>query len=562
MMVARTFQEKDHHFDVCIVGAGPAGLAVLSAIHAPYSLDGGVYTDAQRERAIRSVYKKEQLTVCVIDDSHNEWLGSWKKNFDLLGIEFLRSPALAHPDMFDPNSLLTYAIRHGREDELLESGCSDSKSLASLGQTQVGLWKLPSSKLFVDFCDDLARSSFLPHAFIGKSTVIDLVQRGRNIKQSNSSSMKNKHSSIFELTLQSKDTSNSGSMAPFKLTAGCVVLAIGPTGSAIIPPTIENAPKWRMWNHPPSPGHDESNGSLPVLVIGGGLTAIQVALIEVRRKKHKQGSVILCSKRPLVSQHFDISVDWFNHRTTNKCMSDFFYDRPINERVAALKEARNGGGSVPPLYLEQVRHAEQRGSLKCVVGKFQYNGADKSHNVQAGFTVSVKCDEADENNGNVLTFRVEEVIVACGMKPTCGTSECPSTSLISKIQSCWPVRCEGGLPCVTQDLRWKEGLDLFVVGALAALNGGPDAGNIMGMRRAAQFVANSLDCHNWLRETALVNPFEAFMDDDDSSDSDDDKETKAGEDSPILIDKKCSGNSSSTDSESSSIRSCRSCGFP
>ena len=92
---------------------------------------------------------------------------------------------------------------------------------------------------------------------------------------------------------------------------------------------------------------------------------------------------------------------------------------------------------------------------------------------------------------------------------------------------------------MTQDLRWKEGLDLFVVGALAALNGGPDAGNIMGMRRAAQFVANSLDCHSWLRETALVNPFEAFMDDDDSSDSDDDKETKAGEDSPILIDKKC-----------------------
>jgi hypothetical protein len=39
---------------------------------------------------------------------------------------------------------------------------------------------------------------------------------------------------------------------------------------------------------------------------------------------------------------------------------------------------------------------------------------------------------------------------------------------------------------------------------------GPDAGNLMGIRRAALVIADSLDCWCWLREKALVNPFEAL----------------------------------------------------
>jgi hypothetical protein len=295
------------------------------------------------------------------------------------------------------------------------------------------------------------------------------------------------------------------------------------------------------------------------LVVGGGLTAIQVALQEVKINNSKHGSVILCSRRPLVSQHFDISVDWFNHRKTNKCMADLFYDRPIKERVAALKEARNGG-SIPPLYMEQIRRAEQDGSLMCVVGNVEYDSTEKSNDELGGLTISLTCDGDEFNGGktdNTLTFQVKQIILACGMKPTCGSSECPPTSLIGKIMSRWPVRCESGLPCVTQDLRWKDELDLFVVGALGALNGGPDSGNIMGMRRAAQLVANALDCHSWLRETALVNPFEAFMDDYESSDSDDDEDgdERAGAYSSTRADKNCVASDSSTESESCSMSS-------
>mmetsp|Transcript_45599 Transcript_45599/g.111024 ORF Transcript_45599/g.111024 Transcript_45599/m.111024 type:complete len:565 (+) Transcript_45599:110-1804(+) len=550
-----TKPHNNQHFDVCIVGAGPAGLAVLSAIHAPYSLDGSVHTEAQRERAIRSLHNKQKLRVCVIDIGHG-WLTSWKNNFDRLGIQYLRSPALAHPDMFDPNALLTYAVMNGREDELIESGCGDIKSLEGLGQTQVGLWKLPSTSLFVDLCDDLARSSSLPHTFFGGTSVLDIYQKTGPAKMSKSS--------MFELTLRRDDTSEP--LSEFKVTAGSVVLAVGPTGRPIIPPSIENVPKCRFWNQPLAASEDEENSTeLPVLVVGGGLTAIQVALQEVERNKHRQESVILCSKRPLVSRHFDIPVDWFSTRTMNKCMAELFYDRPINKRVISLKEAR-GGGSIPPMYMDQIRRAEQDGSLRCVVGNLEYEGdTSNSGSTLGGTMISVKVNEGDDpdenaDNDTVLYFEVNDVILACGLQPTCGTSDCNPTSLIGKVQSRWPTKCEGGLPCVTQDLRWKDGLDLFVVGALAALNGGPDAGNVMGMRRAAQLVANALDCHSWLRETALVNPFAVFGDDDSSDDDSDagidDKEFVAYK---TFIDIDKDGLDSSTETESSSDCSCSTC---
>ena len=73
---------------------------------------------------------------------------------------------------------------------------------------------------------------------------------------------------------------------------------------------------------------------------------------------------------------------------------------------------------------------------------------------------------------------------------------------------------------MTVDLEWTK--NLFVVGALASLNTGPDSGNIMGARRAASIVANALECKSWLRkeEGALANPFELFWDEEDSSSED------------------------------------------
>ena len=88
----RTPQQKKH-CDICIIGAGPAGLAALSAIHEPYTLDS--MTPRQFESANlsmkRNSHKSKKDTsrgkvgpsdkkICVVDSSC-DWLGSWKDNF-------------------------------------------------------------------------------------------------------------------------------------------------------------------------------------------------------------------------------------------------------------------------------------------------------------------------------------------------------------------------------------------------------------------------------------------------------------------------------------------------
>jgi lysine/ornithine N-monooxygenase len=134
------------------------------------------------------------------------------------------------------------------------------------------------------------------------------------------------------------------------VTAKAAVLVVGTVGRPMINLFLNKVPNWRMWNHPdPVPTHESDilpKKSLPVLVVGGGLTAVQVALKELsRRRKEEEESetphVILLSKRPLAEKHVDINVEWFDMRTRNKCMSDF-YHHPMKERKRALAEARQG----------------------------------------------------------------------------------------------------------------------------------------------------------------------------------------------------------------------------
>lgn len=495
-------------YDVCIIGAGPAGLATLSALNSPYSQDFSTMTPNQQERAAKAMKQRtKKLKVCVID-THSTWLESWTSNFEQLGIEFLRSPALAHPDLFDPLALLEYAVRHDREDELLESGCGDIKKLFALGQSQIGLWKLPSTQLFHDFCSDLAKS--LPHSFHGNVVVRDID------KLTFKKSRNGPASDLFRLTLQQNSCAenpaaeNEGKLSVVQSKA--VVLAVGATGRPVVPKGLRQPESiWRFWNQKVEPCSNVSRrSSHPTLVVGGGLTAIQVALKEICQSSSTSGTqVVLVSRQPLKEKHFDIDFQWFDQRTMNKCMSDF-YHFPMEARKKALAEARRGG-SIPPVYMKQLKQAEEDGRVVCLVGDVECMDANVDQNGVDNLR-KIRIHPQSDHNDKVSEWIVKDIILACGVEPTCGE---PS-SLTGHIQAKFPTRVESGLPCVTEDLRWKEGLDLFVVGSLGALNIGPDAGNLMGMRRAAQLVSNAIGCRSWLRESVLVNPFEALIDDSDS----------------------------------------------
>ena len=426
-------------------------------------------------------------------------------------------------DHFDNTALLAYAVANGREDELIESGCAEIRKLHGLGQTQVGLWKLPSTSLFEDFNADLAKR--LEHDYV-QGTVIDVT---RNDIEVEAEDVNNDDDNEEGYTLTLSDGT--------EITCSAVVLALGPVGKLVVPPKMCNVPKEKLipWNYMKEnlkPKHEV------VLVVGGGLTAVQAAQHCLREGKR----VILCSRRPLVERHFDINECWFDKRSANLHIADF-YHLPEEERLEALRGVR-GGGSVPPLYMKDIRKWEKKGQLTLV------------NTVEPRFVSStdtgkvlISLDQIGAKEELGVEVQVDCVILATGIKP-----DCLENHLVRKIHENFPCDIVGGFPNVSVDLEWSK--NLFVVGALASLNVGPgkhccclcvfmsleqlslnlksmsfnvffysDGGNIMGARRAASIVANSLECKSWLRleeRGALSNPFEAFWDESSSSEEDSD----------------------------------------
>ena len=467
-------------FDVCVVGAGPASLCCVSAICEPYSID--FLTDAQARHAARIHHKHHRkLRVCVIDPN-KQWLHEWKENFDQLQIQHLRSPVLAHPNMFDSSALLTYHnscnYNHASRDEysLYSSKCSDSRQLNGLGaETRVGLWNLPSTALFNDFCDKTSQD--LPHKFLhGYAT--DL-KPGKN------------RNYILEW-IDSSGVHQS-------LTSRRIILAIGTVGKPVVPKGLVHCPSVQ-WNEPNAFNLESraAKKKARILVVGGGLTAVQTAL----RIVDNGHTCVLCSRRPLQEKHFDIPIEWFDRRTTNKCLSKFYHDT-IENRLRQLKEARNGG-SIPEMYLERIEKRKNR--LECWVGDVEYDNDWRSLS-----------DDKIDIQFEGKTFSFDKVILATGISP-----DCTMNHFFKKVLERFPNTVHGGFPNLTQDLRWSANSNIFVAGGMAALQVGPDAGNLMGMRRAARAISGALDCRKWLRKTVLANSFATF-------DSDTESETDSSE---------------------------------
>lgn len=114
-----------------------------------------------------------------------------------------------------------------------------------------------------------------------------------------------------------------------------VVLAMGAVGSPTFPKGLMNVPKQCLIHWKQLEISKNSKG-IPsewkdILVVGGGLTAVQVAQLAL---KHGCSSrkVVLCSRRPLVEKHLDIGLEWVDRRQAQKCQSDF-YHQPIQDRL-------------------------------------------------------------------------------------------------------------------------------------------------------------------------------------------------------------------------------------
>lgn len=58
--------------------------------------------------------------------------------------------------------------------------------------------------------------------------------------------------------------------------------------------------------------------------------------------------------------------------------------------------------------------------------------------------------------------------------------------LFKDLYEHFPIPVEGGLPAVDIDLRWCRGVEVYVTGAYASLQVGPEALNLAGAKAASE----------------------------------------------------------------------------
>ncbi|MBK8257472.1 MAG: FAD-dependent oxidoreductase [Polyangiaceae bacterium] len=194
------------------------------------------------------------------------------------------------------------------------------------------------------------------------------------------------------------------------------------------------------------------------VVIGGGITAAQTALALSRRA---WGKVTLLTPHAPRVRWFDASPGWMGPLN----IEGFRREPCIETRRAIIRKARYKG-SMPPEVRGQLHQASLIGKLNvrvgCVVQGETANGLMR-------FT----CDDGS-------TFTADRVVLATGFETKRPGGQWLDRAIADMNLPTAPC----GYPKIDPNLMWRPGL--YVTGALAELEVGPAARNIVGVRLVAE----------------------------------------------------------------------------
>jgi len=280
------------------------------------------------------------------------------------------------------------------------------------------------------------------------------------IQQNNLSAL-HLHGQATHITCQNRGflvQSNNGTIA-----AQNVVLAIGRTHL--------NYPKWAsvLQQKKASIHHifevDFKRDALPkgdtVLIVGGGITAAQTALI-----LSKTNPVTLLMRHGIRFRDLDAGPGWMGPKELNK-----FKKKDFEQRRTLIQKARNRG-SIPSDIYRQLRKAIADGQINLCRNEITNAALD-------GDTIQIQLYEQSR-------LTTQHIILATGFDMTR-----PGGIWLDNIINTLGLRCATcGYPILDTSLQWMPGL--FVSGALAELQIGPVAPNIIGTRMAAQRIGRKV----------------------------------------------------------------------
>ncbi|MCG5054692.1 MAG: lysine N(6)-hydroxylase/L-ornithine N(5)-oxygenase family protein [Myxococcales bacterium] len=208
----------------------------------------------------------------------------------------------------------------------------------------------------------------------------------------------------------------------------------------------------------PGPG-----AALRVTVVGGGITAAQTAM-RLAREGHTP--VTLISRHDLREHQFDSDPGWIGP----KFMSRFSKEPDLAERRRLIREARHRG-SMPTDVLKALRTGMKEGRILWRRGEVQ------AAHLEGPTGLVLKAD--------TFSHTTDHVILATGFRP-----ERPGSALVEQLVKTANLPCAPcGYPVVDPQLRWHS--RLHVTGALAELELGPTARNLVGARAAGERIVRA-----------------------------------------------------------------------
>ncbi|KAF8761980.1 fad binding domain protein [Rhizoctonia solani] len=508
-------------FDLVVMGAGPAGLALVSRILE--SRPAALYTD-QEHVYLHWLQRSRNPSLLKTREG---WMTNWNRHFEAFNITHLRSPLFWHPGPADLDALITFAERKGRSKsgpptvlysqtrstsprpELIEiPGCvgaeiSKHKRTSRRSRQETNYARLvqksgptinerdrrdyftPGTALFHDFVQEdvvqrygLASSAPWPEA-----------KSGLNNPHTGAITMlKGEVASLDWVPLHVEGSGHTAGFCVQTNDGACVgakavVCAVGMGGCPSIPPVLSSSTcgSTKLEMHGPGWAHSSflTNPSYTfppeycnrgtAVVIGGGLTSAQICHLALQKGFFK---VVLVLRGFMKVKPFDVSLDWIGRYSNLKKM-EFWQEEDSLQRLNMLRSARNGG-SITPTYAKILKMHQDRGALE-ILTNTSLEGAQWDDETKT-WSLDIRTSDPPSSRPRNLRSLIS---------PAISLSRQLKFKLARMSYGRWAAGANLASPMAWSStvLRW----------GYSALQVGPAAFNLGGMREAADRVVERLE---------------------------------------------------------------------